>query len=300
MAMSKAEGWALGGAAAAHVLLFAALSFSLTQADPPPSPPPIAVEILAEAAPVATAPQISSEEPASALGEPELPPVTAPPEPEVAPPVERTAPPPPPKVEPDRARERQERERAAEAQRQRTERQRIERERQATAERERNERERRARTERERREREARAAREREQREERNRQGGDPLGDIASRVRQGQGRQPNPPATQTAAEIRADIRVSINAEVARPWGACRVTGIDVDRLRTTVVFRLAQSGALEQIVSVNTAGINESNRPQVQRFEECARRAITLAAPFTLPRENYQYWQTYTLDFEKR
>ncbi|MFM6854752.1 MAG: hypothetical protein ACKOUM_11800, partial [Sphingopyxis sp.] len=80
----------------------------------------------------------------------------------------------------------------------------------------------------------------------------------------------------------------------------RVTGLDVDQLRTTIVFRLAQNGGLDRIVSVNTAGVNDSNRPQLQRFEECARRAIQLAAPFQLPAEHYSYWQTYTLDFDKR
>jgi hypothetical protein len=119
-------------------------------------------------------------------------------------------------------------------------------------------------------------------------------------ARDSRGRATNPPAQQTAAEIRADIRVSINAAVRGPWNGCRVTGVDVDRLRTAVVFRLGQSGALDRIVSVTTTGVNDSNRPQVQRFEECARRAIQLAAPFELPRENYEYWQTYTLDFEKR
>jgi hypothetical protein len=108
------------------------------------------------------------------------------------------------------------------------------------------------------------------------------------------------PAAQTATEIRRAISTSINGEVARPWNACRVTGVDVDQLKTTIVFRLAESGALDRIASVTTTGVNDSNRPQVARFEECARRAIQLAAPFTLPRENYSYWQTYTLDFEKR
>lgn len=99
--------------------------------------------------------------------------------------------------------------------------------------------------------------------------------------------------------MRRAISTSINAEVARPWDACRVSGVDVDRLRTAVVFRLTESGALDRVVSVTTRGVNDSNRPQVARFEECARRAIALAAPFNLPREHYSYWQTYTLDFEK-
>lgn len=301
MAMTRTETAALAGVALLHLALFAWLSLSL----PEPADldrPPMAVEIIAEPAAVSTAPEISSEEPAAALGEPDLPLESAPPEP--APPLPepprpvppRPAPPPPPtpKIEPDRAREQQraERERAT-----RTERQRIERERQQRTERERTERDRRVRAETERR---TRLERERLAREARNRPGGDPLGNIESEVRNGRGRNTNPPAQQTAAEIRADIRVSINAEVRGPWNGCRVSGADVERLRTAVVFRLAQSGALDRIVSVNTTGVTDSNRPQVDRFEECARRAITLAAPFNLPSDNYQYWQTYTLDFDRR
>jgi hypothetical protein len=109
-----------------------------------------------------------------------------------------------------------------------------------------------------------------------------------------------PPAAATAAAVRADIRVSINTEVRGPWNGCRVTGLDVDQLRTTIVFRLTEAGGLDRIVRVTTTGTNESNRNQVARFEECARRAIEVAAPFNLPREHYSYWQEYTLEFEKR
>lgn len=322
MAMTRTETGALAGVALLHLALFGWLSLAL----PEPADldrPAMAVELVAEPAAVSTAPQISSEEPAAALGEPDLPPEPAapepsPPDPEPAPPRPVPPPPPSPKVEPDRAQERareRERERATRAEQQRVERERQQRSERERVQRERAERDRQQRLERERTERaraeqdrraraeadrRARADRERREREARNARGGDPLGRIESDVRTANGRSPDPPARQTAAQIRASIEVSINAEVRGPWNGCRVTGVDVDRLRTTVVFRLAQSGALERIVSVSTSGVNDSNRPQVQRFEECARRAITLAAPFNLPGENYQYWQTYTLDFEKR
>ncbi|MEQ1510843.1 MAG: hypothetical protein ABL909_10655, partial [Sphingopyxis sp.] len=129
----------------------------------------------------------------------------------------------------------------------------------------------------------------------------DGIADGVARDARPNARATTPPAAVTAAAIRADIRVSINAEVRGPWNGCRVSGVDVDQLKTTIVFRLSQSGALDRIASVNTSGVNDSNRPQLARFEECARRSIQLAAPFAnLPQENYSYWQTYTLDFEKR
>lgn len=108
------------------------------------------------------------------------------------------------------------------------------------------------------------------------------------------------PAAQTAAEVRKSIDVSIKGAVASRWNGCRVSGLDVDALKTTVKFRLTQSGGLEAVTSVVTTGQNDSNQFQVARHQECAKRAIELAAPFDLPAENYDFWRNYTLDFVKR
>ena len=108
------------------------------------------------------------------------------------------------------------------------------------------------------------------------------------------------PAAQTAAEVRKSIDVSIKGAVASRWNSCRVSGVDVDALKTTVKFRLTQSGGLDGVTSVVTTGQNDSNQFQVARHQECARRAIELAAPFDLPAENYDFWRNYTLDFVKR
>lgn len=108
------------------------------------------------------------------------------------------------------------------------------------------------------------------------------------------------PASKTAAEVRRSIDVSIKSAVAPRWNGCRISGVDVDQLKTVVKFRLTQSGALAGFTSVNTTGENDSNKFQVQRHQECAKRAVELAAPFDLPEENYSFWQNYTLDFIKR
>lgn len=108
------------------------------------------------------------------------------------------------------------------------------------------------------------------------------------------------PVSKTAAEVRRSIDVSIKAAVAARWNGCRISGVDVDQLKTVVKFRLTQSGALAGFTSVSTTGENDSNKFQVQRHQECAKRAVKLAAPFDLPEENYSFWQNYTLDFIKR
>lgn len=103
----------------------------------------------------------------------------------------------------------------------------------------------------------------------------------------------------TGAEKKA-INVSINAAVRGPWNGCSVSGADIDELKTTIRFSLSSDGGLSSIDSVRTTGENANNKPQVDRFEECAKRAIRLAAPFDLPRDSYSAWKSYTLDFNKR
>lgn len=107
------------------------------------------------------------------------------------------------------------------------------------------------------------------------------------------------PAATTSAELRRSIDVSIKAKVGPRWDRCKVSGVDVERLNTVVKFRLTPAGALAGFTSVTTSGQNDSNRFQVARHQECAKKAVELAAPFDLPEENYSYWQNYTLDFDK-
>ncbi len=108
------------------------------------------------------------------------------------------------------------------------------------------------------------------------------------------------PAAATAAEVKKSIDVSIKSAIAPRWNSCTVSGFEVAELKTVVRFRLTQSGALAGFSSVTTSGQNDSNKSQVSRHQECAKRAIELAAPFDLPAESYEYWQNYTLDFIKR
>ena len=309
MAMQRSEAIGLGVATAAHIALFAALSLAFADPAAQLRQAPMTVDLVTEEAPVSTAPEISAEEQAPALGTPDAAP--PPPEPEPQPPEPEPAPPPPPPPPPPPKMQPRETPRptptpAPRRPEPRREPPRPERPReQARPERPREQaRPQPPRTQAPARPRETpRPATPAPNRPRPNATPGPSgaLDGIAQSVAQNtRGNRPNPPAAQSAAQVRQAISVSINAQVRSPWNGCRVTGVDVDRLRTTIVFRLAQTGALERIVSVETSGVNDSNRPQVPRFEECARRAIQLAAPFELPRENYSYWQTYTLDFEKR
>ncbi|MEQ1689626.1 MAG: hypothetical protein ABL874_13720 [Sphingopyxis sp.] len=275
MTLDKTEATGLSVAIAAHILLFALLSFQLSHPDPHFDNPPMAVEIIAEAAPVATAPEISDAPPAARLGDPDSD------EAEVPPPRPVVEPPKPPKpavrepVRPPRPSPSAPPQRRVVPTPERTPaRQTSAQQRSAT----------------------------RPVRDPRPSGALDGIAAGVARDARPNARSPVPPAAQSAAAIRADIRVSINAEVRRPWneGRCRLSGVDIERLNTHVVFNLTQSGGLERIVSVTTTGMTESNRPQLALFEECARRAIQAAAPFNLPAEHYDYWRRYELDFNKR
>jgi outer membrane biosynthesis protein TonB len=305
MAINKAEAWGLGAAIIAHLALFILLSFSfLHWEDPRFANPPMQVDIIAETAPVSTSPAPDSEAPAARLGEPDSrtidtpPPVPAPvppkmvtpPRPEPTPKVERPRPRPEPVQErprprpdpvtrpPERPRERTtpqpNRPTAASPARPNS------RPTPTTAS--------------------GQGRATRPANDPRPTGALDGIAAGVARDAQRNARGTAAPATASAAQVVADIRVSINGEVRAPWNNCRVSGLDVDQLRTTIVFRLTEAGGLDRISRLTTSGVNDSNRPQVARFEECARRAIEVAAPFNLPREHYSYWQEYTLEFEKR
>ena len=110
----------------------------------------------------------------------------------------------------------------------------------------------------------------------------------------------DPSAQPTLADVETSIDISIKAAVRARWSRCIISGVDVDLLVTTVRFRLSLSGELQSFTSVATKGRNDSNQFQVQRHQECAKRAIELSAPFDLPLNNYGFWQNYTLDFVKK
>lgn len=130
-----------------------------------------------------------------------------------------------------------------------------------------------------------------------------PSGDLAGlvgAVGKSKGTSKGAPG-KSASQIRQSITTSIGNQVRSPWNGCKVSGIDVDALTTTVKFRLNKDGSLGGFTSTATSGQNDSNKNQVARHQECAKKAITQASPFTgLPPEHYSYWQNYEFKFQKR
>ncbi|MGH6650910.1 MAG: hypothetical protein ACREB7_07220 [Sphingopyxis sp.] len=265
---NQARGIAI--AVAAHVLIIGLLSVQWTAGERRFDNPPMEVDLIAETAPVSTAPVISDTPPAPRLGEedslddappeplpaPPLPEPVVRPTPAPAPKVVKKAPPVPPKKAPPPAAQK------------------------ATPKTP------------------TKVPTKTGTRGPTGRLDGitDGLGKEATKKPAAVGA----PAAATAAEVRKSIDVSIKSKVNPRWQRCSVSGVDVDQLKTVVKFRLTASGALAGFSSVTTTGENDSNKFQVQRHQECAKRAVELAAPFDLPEENYSFWQNYTLDFIKR
>lgn len=132
------------------------------------------------------------------------------------------------------------------------------------------------------------------------------LKEEAERERKGGGGKPKNDGTgsgsgdKPSTSVKQKIEVSINGAVKKPWQGCKFSGIDAEKLVTVVRFKLTKSGGLAGITSVSTNGRTASNQTQVKRHQECAKGAITAAAPFTLPAEYFEYWQNYELEFFKR
>lgn len=119
----------------------------------------------------------------------------------------------------------------------------------------------------------------------------------------GQGKQETkiPPATAPSAQQQSSWSSSIGAKVRGPWNACAVSGLDADKLVVTVRFTLDRFGEVATLEEPVVSGITDGNRPQVNRFKECAVRAIRTAAPFdALPREYYDFWKSRRLNFRKQ
>lgn len=98
---------------------------------------------------------------------------------------------------------------------------------------------------------------------------------------------------------RASIAQAISRQLKPHWTP--PSGVEVERLVTVVRFRLNTDGSLSGAPEVlRTDGVTDANRPQVNRHQEQAIRAVRLAAPFDLPEEYYSGWRVITSNFDNR
>lgn len=295
MDLAQRERVAIGFAIIAHLALFALLSLTWSAEEEEFDNPPMAVDLIAEAAPVSTAPEPATEEPAARRGEverdevePEPEPVRPTPAPPVPRPIARTPPPPTPKrVEPvrqPRSEPRAERRPTPPTPpRDTSERRRPDRPASTTP---------------------ARPATPPARPPRETQQAGNTLGDIADSVARDSSRNArgtNPPAAQTAAEVRQSITVAVDREIAPFWQRNVPSGIDVEQLRVVLEISLNRDGSIASVRQAGEiSGRTESNQPQQARFVEQAIRSVRQAAPFALPEEHYDSWRVVRQSFRAR
>ncbi|MGF7150961.1 outer membrane biosynthesis protein TonB [Sphingomonas zeicaulis] len=104
---------------------------------------------------------------------------------------------------------------------------------------------------------------------------------------------------QTSGQARQTINAAIGNEIRPYWRP--PSGVDVEKLITKIRFELNEDGSLAGEPQIlGQTGKTASNTPQMRLHAENAIRAIKRAAPFKLPRENYAQWKTWTFDFDAR
>lgn len=263
------EGRGIAIAVAAHVVIIGLLSVQWTAGERRFDNPPMEVDLIAETAVQSTAPVISENPPAARLGEEDMTDIAAPepmPAPPLPEPIVRPTPAPTPKqVAQPKAQPKQTPPAAAKAQ--------------------------------------PKAAPKALPAKNRPARPTGRLDGIAEGLSKSQPKAPSSkgaPAASVGAEVRRSIETSIKAAVKPHWDRCKISGVDVDQLVTVVRFRLTQSGGLAGFTSVTTTGENDSNKFQAARHQECAKKAVELAAPFDLDPEYFSEWQNRKLDFVKR
>ena len=305
--MQRAERIGLGVALTGHIALFAALSLGLFSTEEiPPKPDPVQVSLIGEVAPVATAPQLSSEAPApapaDAIGDPldamadPLPQMDAPapvtqtepappraeprpvpvpkPDPKPAPkPKEKAAPKPEPKkaapkkAEPKKAEPKKAEAPKAEAKPVPKAAAKPQPAKSSGGS-------------------QANAARSRSFAE-------NMRGSIGTT-----GKADNPPAAAYSETTRRQIDVSIKGEIAPYWKRNVPSGVDVDQLRTVLRIKLNKNGSLAGTPQlVGQSGKTASNEPQQKLHIERAIKSVQQAAPFKLPAEYYDNWKSWDLTF---
>ncbi len=99
---------------------------------------------------------------------------------------------------------------------------------------------------------------------------------------------------------RAALSSAITRQLRPHWNA--PTGVDAEKLVSTVSWRLNQDGSLRGRPTCRnqSSSITASNRPQAGLHCERAIRAVQLAAPFNLPEQFYSRWDDLEWQFDRR
>ncbi len=106
-------------------------------------------------------------------------------------------------------------------------------------------------------------------------------------------------SVKTAGQITREVNAVLGPKILRFIRQCAPSGVDVNRIITSVTLNLAPNGSISSLTGVSQRGITDSNRPQAQPMERCVTGAIRKAAPFTeLDPKDYDGWKVHRMSFQ--
>ncbi len=117
----------------------------------------------------------------------------------------------------------------------------------------------------------------------------------------GQGKSAGTAATQSAAQVRSAVTVSLRAEIQPFFKKCVIGGTDTELLVTPATLNIAKNGSLVSVSLGQTTGINDSNRTQAGLHRDCVAKAARAASPYlNLPADGYDVWKSWPMVFKTR
>ena len=112
----------------------------------------------------------------------------------------------------------------------------------------------------------------------------------------GAGKAVGTPAAKSAAEVKRSVTALLGPQIQRRVEACSPTGIELNKIITTVTLNLDPSGRLVTVSYGGQTGITDSNRPQADPLKQCILQAVRAASPFSnLDPEYYDVWKTHAM-----
>lgn len=79
---------------------------------------------------------------------------------------------------------------------------------------------------------------------------------------------------------------------------CMPSGIDVEKITTTVTVHINQDGSVKKIDNVSQTGHTNYNEAQMGPIKSCVLQSIRNAAPFRgLEEDNYESWKSIRIRF---
>jgi periplasmic protein TonB len=106
-------------------------------------------------------------------------------------------------------------------------------------------------------------------------------------------------STKTAGQISREVNAILGPKILRYIRQCAPSGVDVNRIITSVTLNLSASGGVASLTGISQRGLTDNNRPQAQPMERCVTSAIRKAAPFTeLNPKDYEGWKTHRMSFQ--